>query len=69
VLLRCETCDEAFLPQYYRLCPWCGHDFGEGIEISTIMTDPLNARTRLVLTIVGCGFFALLLYLVYMMTR
>ena len=34
VLLKCEDCDDLFRPQWYRLCARCGHDFGDGIEVS-----------------------------------
>jgi hypothetical protein len=33
VLLLCTTCDEPFEPAYLRRCEWCGHDFGDGVEI------------------------------------
>ena len=31
VLLVCTGCQEVFAPEFYRLCPQCGHDFGEGL--------------------------------------
>jgi hypothetical protein len=62
-LLKCETCDDIFEPRYYRLCPWCGHDFGAGIAPPTPSDESLNARTKLVLALVGLGFLALLVYL------
>jgi hypothetical protein len=44
-LLICRTCDEPFVPDYYRRCEWCGHDFGSGVEIkSKEVTDYLNDR-------------------------
>jgi hypothetical protein len=67
-LLKCETCDDIFEPRYYRNCPWCGHDFGEGISASPPSAEePLNARTKLVLAVAGLGFLALLVYLLSMM--
>ena len=30
-LLCCPTCDDVFVPQFYRDCPWCGHHFGHGL--------------------------------------
>jgi predicted RNA-binding Zn-ribbon protein involved in translation (DUF1610 family) len=45
VLLKCNTCDDVFSPQWYRLCPQCGHDYGQGIDVaesglSKIEIDP-----------------------------
>jgi hypothetical protein len=34
VLLMCADCDDHMLPEWYRLCPRCGHDYGDGIEVS-----------------------------------
>ena len=34
VLLVCADCDDHMLPEWYRLCPRCGHDYGNGIEVS-----------------------------------
>ena len=31
VLLFCDTCDDHFRPQFFRICHHCGHDFGNGI--------------------------------------
>ena len=31
-LLMCPACDEAFTPKFYRHCPWCNHQFADGIE-------------------------------------
>ncbi|HTN74504.1 MAG TPA: hypothetical protein VL096_04630, partial [Pirellulaceae bacterium] len=33
IMVTCPTCDEAFHPQFYRLCEQCGHDFGDGIAV------------------------------------
>jgi hypothetical protein len=35
VLLICEACDDHFLPEWYRLCPSCGHDYGDGILLES----------------------------------
>ena len=32
VLLVCPTCDDVFVPQFYRDCPWCGFHFGTGLD-------------------------------------
>lgn len=31
-LLVCPTCDDVFVPQFYRDCPWCDYHFGSGLE-------------------------------------
>jgi len=50
VLLFCSACDDHFAPEWYRLCPRCGHDFGAGIEFGRpLPREPLNLRTWLVL--------------------
>jgi hypothetical protein len=33
VFLLCKDCGDHFLPEWFRLCPRCGYDFGGGIEI------------------------------------
>jgi hypothetical protein len=32
VFLKCEDCDDVFIPEWFRLCPRCGYDYGNGIE-------------------------------------
>lgn len=62
VLLFCDSCDDHFLPQWYRLCPQCGHDYGAGIEIGRPgAPEPISLRTWLVfasLLTAGALFFA-----------
>lgn len=47
-LVICPTCDEPFVPQYFRRCEWCGHDFGSGAEPPQIVRaserEPVNWR-------------------------
>ena len=31
-MVVCSTCDEPFLPDFYRTCHRCQHDFGDGIS-------------------------------------
>ena len=63
VLLMCPVCDEAFAPRFYRLCPDCGHDFGDGVEIPPDGADVLSGRAVLVLialallTLAALGYF------------
>ena len=51
-LLICPICDEPFEPSYLRICEWCGHDAGEGIEapqvVRPLQSEPLNWRVGLV---------------------
>jgi len=52
-LLVCQTCDEAFTPQYPRLCEWCNHDFGDGTQIDE-PDDPLEiVSPRVIATIIA----------------
>jgi predicted amidophosphoribosyltransferase len=51
-LLICPVCDEPFEPSYLRICEWCGHDAGEGIEapeiVRPLQSEPVNWRVVLV---------------------
>ena len=47
VLLVCPRCDEAFSPQFYRLCPACGCAAAEGIETEDQSREPLSNRVLL----------------------
>ncbi|MFO7906023.1 MAG: hypothetical protein ACQESR_17300 [Planctomycetota bacterium] len=49
VLLLCPRCDEAFSPRFYRLCPACGGDAGEGIRANEGTREPLSNRVLLVI--------------------
>lgn len=31
--LICPTCDDAFIPKFYRRCAQCGHLFTDGIDV------------------------------------
>jgi hypothetical protein len=62
VLLLCSTCDEPFVPQFYRDCDGCEFDFGEGIERQKVVREELNNRVifvilGVVLLLVGLGAF------------
>jgi hypothetical protein len=50
-LLHCPQCDEAFTPRFYRQCPQCGHDQGEGIRFQSWQPEPISHRV--VITILG----------------
>lgn len=49
VLLLCPRCDEAFTPRFYRICPACGCDAGDGYEPHAHSREPLSNRVLLVL--------------------
>ena len=56
-LLLCPTCDEPFEPVYLRRCEWCGHDFGEGLELEQrevveYLNDRVIAATMLLAVVV-----------------
>ena len=71
-MLICTTCDEPFIPEYPRLCEWCGHEFGDGFEVecgglAAEDDEPLNGRiiavlVGLLLLAVGlAGYFMFLI--------
>jgi hypothetical protein len=62
VLLMCPDCEEAFAPEFYRLCQHCGHDFGEGLLAETTEVDPVTDRALLVLAGLIALVAALLVY-------
>jgi hypothetical protein len=67
VLLFCSTCDDHFVPEWYRLCSRCGHDFGEGIEFGgPAPREPLNPRTWLVLAGLAVAGGAIVAYFVWL---
>lgn len=42
-LLVCPTCDDVFVPQFYRDCPWCGYHFGSGLAPQNLV-EAVNYR-------------------------
>lgn len=69
VLLVCAQCDEVFAPEFYRRCPQCGHDYGEGIEVARPQTIDWSPRVVLVIALMALGGFALLLYFWYLLSK
>ena len=49
VWLMCPGCEEAFSPEFYRLCQHCGHDFGDGLLVESPEADQITDRALLVL--------------------
>lgn len=49
VMLMCPVCGEAFKPEFYRRCQWCGHDHGDGMLVESIESDQWTDRALMVL--------------------
>jgi hypothetical protein len=45
VLLMCDDCDDHFIPQMFRRCHHCGHDYGDGYEVEAAAA-PIDAANR-----------------------
>jgi hypothetical protein len=52
VLLVCTGCQDVFAPEFYRVCPQCGHDFGEGL-VARDAEDPREFSGRVLWTVFG----------------
>ena len=42
VLLMCEDCDDHFLPEMFRRCHHCGHDYGDGYDAGQVSAGPID---------------------------
>ena len=64
-LLMCPTCDEPFIPQYPRVCEWCGHEFSGGVEFELPPPPVEQINSRVIAVIVGLLAFvvAMVVYL------
>lgn len=70
VLLYCPSCDDHMLPQWHRLCPRCGHDFGDGIDLNRPATrQALDARSWLVIAGLSIGAALFVAYYVWLFRR
>lgn len=68
-LLICPTCDEPFEARYLRRCEWCGHDFGEGLEVppqSPVTPIDINTRAVALTVAMVVGMSLLVLYFSYL---
>ncbi len=72
----CTGCDEPWLPEFLRRCEWCGHDFGEGIDMetpprpaSTEESEPLNHRMTMLIAGMVLGGLALIVYFASIASR
>jgi putative signal transducing protein len=68
VFLICTDCDDHFLPQWYRLCPRCGHDYGDGIEAAQPkrVAIEFSRRDWLVAGLIGGGTAVMVAYFVWL---
>jgi hypothetical protein len=67
VLLFCSSCDDHFQPDWFRLCPHCGHDYGDGLEVERPQQrEPLNVRTVLVLAGMLAGCLVVVAYVAWL---
>ncbi|HMC10410.1 MAG TPA: DUF2007 domain-containing protein [Pirellulaceae bacterium] len=68
VLLKCEDCDDLIRPEWYRLCARCGHDYGDGIEVSHSgrTSLALDRRLAIVLAMLLTGALSTALYFVWL---
>jgi hypothetical protein len=61
-LLRCATCDEAFVPRFYRRCQRCGHDFQQGMDVRDSAASELTPRAVLVIAVLMLVVGGLMLF-------
>ena len=61
VLLICESCDDHFRPEFFRICHQCGYDYGDGVSVGDAQAAEITSvRTWIVL---GClAGFALVMW-------
>ena len=58
--LVCPTCDDAFVPTFYRRCAQCGFQFPEGLEVDS--EEPyfdFNARVAAVAAVLAAASFVI----------
>ena len=49
----CPTCDEPFQPIYHRICHNCGHDYGDGKQLSAPRPAVEDVNWRVPIVIIG----------------
>jgi len=71
VLLFCPDCDDHFLPEWYRRCARCGHDFEDGIEVIPVTTArlPTGAGEWLVVAVLIGFALALSAYFLWLFSN
>jgi len=65
VMLVCPTCDEAFVPRFFRRCRQCEHDFGSGLDAAP-EDEPLNYRVGLAILAVLAAAAGIWIYLLWL---
>lgn len=66
VMLVCPTCDEAFVPRFFRRCRHCEHDFGSGPDVEPVDEQPVNYRVLWAVFAVLAALVGLWIYLVWL---
>lgn len=68
VLLVCPSCDDHFLPEWYRRCARCGYDFGSGIEMKSpaAFATPVTPREWLVTGLTVAAGLAVVAYFLWL---
>jgi hypothetical protein len=66
VLLICDSCDDHFRPEFFRVCHQCGHDYQNGISVEA-PSEPVDDSWRAWIALAIVVFIGLLLaaYLYY----
>jgi predicted RNA-binding Zn-ribbon protein involved in translation (DUF1610 family) len=62
LMLMCPTCDDPFVPEYPRVCEWCGHEFPDGYETEPKPREHLPPRAIAVIFILLAIAIAFVLY-------
>jgi hypothetical protein len=71
VMLMCADCDDHFLPEMFRRCHHCGHDYGDGYEVEPVApaVDTANYRVWLIIAGLIVGTALLLGYFAFITQR
>lgn len=69
----CPTCDEPFVPRFFRRCTWCNYDFGEGVEppepaAPKVPFSKQWRNPRVIATLIGLGVVATVLFVLFSLT-
>ncbi len=65
-LLYCASCDDNFIPEWYRLCARCGHDFGDGIEMTPQTSAGSFARIAQLMIAMAIGVCVFAFYFAWL---
>ena len=72
VFLHCPDCDDHMLPDWYRVCARCGHDYGDGVEVAqptAAESIETTIRAWIVLGLSIAGSLGLAGYFVWLFSR